>query len=59
MANNGQTVHAANDSHIRPYHILACNGRAVSGFAQTGTPDMVTCKACQKALDNGKAVWTA
>lgn len=43
------TVHYAADAKIRPYHVLACNGRAMSGGGVGGdNAPAVTCKACRK-----------
>ncbi len=50
-------VHAAHDLSGHRLHVLACNGRAMSGNAWWGVVEAVTCRACLKALETGKALW--
>lgn len=40
------TVHYATDSQVRPYHVLACNGRAMDAGGVGIDQATVTCRAC-------------
>lgn len=44
---------------LRGLHILACNGRAVSGSTTTYDHEEPMCLNCRKALASGTAVWAA
>lgn len=49
LVTNSGTVHHAADCSTRPYHVLACNGRAMSGLgARVAQTTGITCKACSK-----------
>lgn len=49
LVTNSGTVHYAADCATRPYHVLACNGRAMSGLgAQVAQTTGIDCKACSK-----------
>ena len=59
MAYGSEVIHAARDLKAGPrWHALACNGRAIAGSAWNDTPAKITCKACKRALNTGKARWT-
>jgi hypothetical protein len=50
------TVHLAADAKIAPYHVLACNGRAVQGMAWSNgdLASEVTCNVCRKGVAAGR-----
>jgi hypothetical protein len=50
------TVHLATDNPVRPWHILACNGMAVSAMPIGRLGDAApTCKRCVRLLNDATA----
>ena len=50
------TVHAAADCHVRPYHVLACNGRAIQGAGVEFHHSTITCRACLAGIASGRVL---
>lgn len=48
------TVHYAADSNHRPYHILACNGRAIDAAGVGLSQSTVSCRSCLAGERTGR-----